>query len=161
MQTTTLETSYTGSESAELLAEILQSGAAVRIQVTGSSMRPIIRSGDLVLIRKVSAPNLHRGDIVWFINTDGKYMAHRILHKQVRAGKVYFHTKGDAQVEYDPWTPADKIVGKIYAVEKGRPNRPSRILHLETSGWQLANLLIAFFQIGLSKVILAGRSRLG
>jgi len=160
MQTTALETRYTGSESAELLAEILQSGAAVRIQVTGSSMRPIIRGGDLILIRKVSAQKLHRGDIVWFINTDGKHMAHRILRKQLRTGNVYFHTKGDAQVEYDPWTPAGKILGKIYAVEKDRPNRPSKILDLETPGWQLAGRLIAYLQIAVSKMVLAARSRL-
>lgn len=123
-------------------------------------MRPIIRSGDMVLIRRVSAPNLHRGDIVWFINTDGRVMAHRILSKHTRTGRVYFHTKGDAQVEYDPWTPAEKILGKIYQVEKSRTNRPPKILNLETPGWRVAGRLIAYFQIAFSKVVLAARSRL-
>jgi len=160
MHTETHETRFAGSESTELFAELLQSGAAVRIQVTGSSMRPIIDSGDMVLIRRVSASNLHRGDIVWFINTDGKVIAHRILSKHYRTGKIYFHTKGDAQVEYDPWTPAEKILGKIYKVEKSRPNRPPKILNLETPGWQIGGRLIALVQIVISKMVLAARSRL-
>jgi len=160
MPTTTLKTHYAGSESADLLAELLQSGAGVRIRVTGASMRPIIRSGDLVSIRRAPISDLHRGDIVWFINTDGKVMAHRILSKQTRTGKVYFHTKGDAQMEYDPWTPADKILGKIYKVEKSRSNQPPKILDFETPGWQIGGRLIAFIQIALSRVVLAVRSRL-
>jgi len=160
MRTTTLETRYTGSESAELFAELLQSGKALRIQVTGSSMRPLIHSGDRVSIRRVPISTLHRGDIVWFINTDGKVMAHRILSKQTRTGKVYFHTKGDAQMEYDPWAPAEKILGKIYQVEKNRANRPPKILNLETPGWQIGGRLIALAQIALSKVVLAARARL-
>lgn len=123
-------------------------------------MRPIIRSGDLVSIRRASILDLHRGDIVWFINTDGKVMAHRILSKHTRTGMVYFHTKGDAQVEYDPWTPAEKILGKIYKVEKSRQNRSPKTLDLETPGWRMASRLIAYFQIALSKVVLAARSRL-
>lgn len=123
-------------------------------------MRPLIRSGDRVLIRQVPISTLHRGDIVWFSNTDGKVMAHRILSKHTRTGKVYFHTKGDAQFEYDPWVPAEKILGQIYQVEKNRANRPPKILNLETPGWQFGGRLIALVQIALSKVVLAARARL-
>lgn len=161
MRKTMPETIYAGNETAELFSELLHSGAVLRVRVTGTSMGPLIRSGDIVSVRKTPFATLGRGDIVLFINTDGSYMAHRILRKQTKAGRVFVHTKGDAQVEYDPWVPADKILGKIYKVEKRRSNRPLKILDLETIGWQTGGRLIALIQIAISKVALAARARLG
>jgi len=160
MRAKTVERVSADDEASRLFAEILNSRAALRIRVTGPSMVPLIRSNDLVTVRKVPIADLTNGDIVLFSNHSGETVAHRILRKRFRNGHTYFHTKGDARLEYDQWIDEGKILGKICRIEKPRSNRPPRILHLETPHWRIGGMFIASLQVIFSKVILAVRSRL-
>jgi signal peptidase I len=156
----TVDTIYAAGDSSRLFAEIQNSRAALRMRVTGPSMVPLIHSNDLVTVRKVPVADLMHGDIVLFINHSGAAVVHRILRKHLREGRIYFHTKGDARLEYDQWIDESKILGKVCLIEKPRLNRPPRIFHLEKTPWRLGGMFIAFLQIIYSKVILAVRSRL-
>ena len=156
----TVERVSADDEASRLFAEILNSRAALRIRVTGPSMVPLIRSNDLVTVRKVPVADLTNGDIVLFSNHSGETVVHRILRKRLRKDHIYFHTKGDARLEYDQWIDAGKILGKVCRIEKSRLNRPPRILNLETPHWRMGGMFIASLQIIFSKVILAVRSRL-
>ena len=155
-----VDTVIANGEASGLFTDILNSGADLRMRVTGSSMTPIIRTGDLLTIRKLPAGKLIPGDIVWFTNNSGNSVVHRILKKRIRFEKISFHTKGDAQIEYDQWTDEKNILGKICLIVKTRVNRPPISINLETARWRTAGIIIALFQIIRSKIVLAVRSRL-
>lgn len=86
----------------------------ITIQLSGYSMQPLIRyKKDYVTI----VP-LHRevkiGDIVVFLNTDGRYCAHRV--NKIRDGKVL--TLGDNCYLCDSWKTPDKLLGLVVSMER-------------------------------------------
>ena len=60
-----------------LLQIQLQQGQAV-LPVTGGSMHPLLKEGDLVRLREATQP-LKRGDAVLYRRRDGKYILHRVI----------------------------------------------------------------------------------
>jgi signal peptidase len=83
--------------------------------VLSGSMEPTLRVGDLVLEKKVAAPDIHVGDIVTFRSPDdaGKLITHRVRRVVIADGTVKVTTKGDANLSPERWTvPADGTVGR-------------------------------------------------
>jgi signal peptidase len=83
--------------------------------VLSGSMEPTLHVGDLVLEKKVAAPDIHVGDIVTFRSPDdaGKLITHRVRRVVVADGTVKVTTKGDANLSPERWTvPADGTVGR-------------------------------------------------
>lgn len=58
--------------------------------ITTDSMKPTLYSGDVVVVKKIKANDLKRGDIITFVK-DSQVVTHRIVNK-IEAGLV---TKGD------------------------------------------------------------------
>ena len=84
-----------------LLASLLRDGFEVQLEVTGSSMYPRIRSGDLVRVQPIagirSAKGLSPGQIILFNNRAGDLCLHRVV--AVSRGRV--ETQGDSVSERD------------------------------------------------------------
>lgn len=81
-----------------VLKELLENGKQVRINVSGSSMSPLIcHQRDSVLLEPIKR-ELKRGDIVFYQRTNGQYVLHRI-YKVDRKGNVY--CIGDAQKDIE------------------------------------------------------------
>lgn len=83
--------------------------------VLSGSMEPTLHVGDLVLEKKVAAPDIHVGDIVTFRSPDdaGKLITHRVRRVLIADGTVKVTTKGDANLSPERWTvPADGTVGR-------------------------------------------------
>jgi signal peptidase len=83
--------------------------------VLSGSMEPTLHVGDLVLEKKVAAPDIHVGDIVTFRSPDdaGKLITHRVRRVVIADGTVKVTTKGDANLSPERWTvPADGTVGR-------------------------------------------------
>ena len=79
-----------------LFADILHQDLDLRVKVTGNSMRPFIKSGEVVTLRKVSPESLKCGDIIYFTSSNGPSVMHRIVSKARQPGnKISFTTKGD------------------------------------------------------------------
>jgi signal peptidase I len=82
-------------------------GRTSYVVVHGTSMRPGLHTGDLVLTRERSS--YHVGDVVAF-HIDGGEVIHRLHSGSDSTG---FTTKGDNRTEADPWTIQDTaIVGE-------------------------------------------------
>ena len=62
-----------------LFEEILNRGSYLRVEVTGKSMAPVLRSGDIVTIVKVTPASLRVGDLVFYKNGLGLPVLHRLL----------------------------------------------------------------------------------
>ena len=93
------------------------------VPVSGTSMLPLLRFGDLVLIKKADYGDLQKGDIIAFRttldvqrkwNVPGSYV-HRIVTVEKGEYGQQFQTKGDNVGGKDPfWTVEQNVIG-IYA----------------------------------------------
>ena len=100
----------------ELAAEAVRSLGALRLRVTGSSMLPAIRSGDILLIRHCDADEPVVGDVVLFTR-ERRLFAHRVVARS-GAGLV---TQGDGVPQSDPRVDGTELLGKVLQVlRRGR-----------------------------------------
>ena len=98
-----------------VLQELLSEGKKVSVTVTGNSMSPfLIPARDRILIAPPDG-NWKKGDMAFFIRTNGQYLMHRICRVD-KNGNCFF--VGDAQQYIEgPVTPA-QIFGKITSVQR-------------------------------------------
>jgi Peptidase S24-like len=97
------------------LRTILEAGGELRLAVSGTSMRPLLREGDYLVIRPFDSPP-RVGEVVVY-SRDGQLWAHRLLARS-RDGS-YLLTKGDARGRPDaPLSPRD-LIGRAVAMERG------------------------------------------
>ena len=70
------------------------------------SMVPLIKPGDLVLVRRVAPETLQPGDIVSFAAPlgSGLLVTHRIISRDDSPAGPVFRTKGDRNDAADPWS---------------------------------------------------------
>jgi signal peptidase I len=104
-----------------LFAEILSEGNDLRIRVTGTSMSPCLRSGDIATIRNVPVGSLKIGDIILCHRDKQTLMLHRLLKIQNRApvsGVMTLYTKGDAVDRMDSPFQAAQYLGKAILIER-------------------------------------------
>lgn len=75
------------------------------IRVTSSSMEPTLGVGDVVIVREVSAMELHEGQMVVLpVPDEGDAVyVHRLVGLRDSEGQVVVTTKGDANPAADPW----------------------------------------------------------
>jgi signal peptidase I len=106
-----------------------QAGEAHWIPVRGTSMLPLLRQGDQVLVAHGSR-ELRRGDIVVFQRPDG-LIAHRVLRVQSHEGERTLRTKGDNVLGLDTPLSAGELVGKVLQVGRGK-----QALNLDTRLWR-------------------------
>ena len=99
--------------------ELLNAGYALRFQAQGSSMEPIINSGDTVVITPTHNSRLYFSEIVLYMNHDGKYVLHRIIGAQKKENRWFFLLKGDRAARPDGYYPSQAVLGKLSSIESG------------------------------------------
>ena len=89
-------------------------GYAPLIVLTGS-MEPVIKSGDLIIIKQIDGSNVRVKDVIAFFDPDGNgtsILTHRVEEVFEENGTLYFRTKGDANNTADRLpVPEDALVG--------------------------------------------------
>ena len=82
------------------------------IAIASGSMEPTYNKGDALLLSKVDSNNIDVGDIL--VYKDGKkIIAHRVIKKTEYKDKVYYYTKGDANIAADSgYIERENVVGK-------------------------------------------------
>ena len=101
--------------------------------VTGESMRPTLRQGDLVLGAPVCAALLKRGDIVVFTDGEGRRVIHRVV------GTRPLRTQGDNRLAPDPPVPPSSSLWRVTHLRQGE--RSTR-LRSGATGWCLFRQLL-------------------
>ena len=87
----------------------------IAFTVAGSSMFPVLVSGDKMLVKRSSLEDLKIGDIV--VSADQSHKrAHRIVSIDASSTPVQITTKGDVHYAADLPVGIDSIVGKVVAV---------------------------------------------
>lgn len=90
------------------------------IVLTGS-MEPIIKAGDLVLVKEVNENELKINDIIAFRYTkEDEALIHRIVGIEEYEGKTFFTTKGDNNQTEDKLNIEYKNIEGIYSFRIGK-----------------------------------------
>jgi len=131
-----------------LLADLLRGGTPVRLEVTGHSMSPFIRSGDVVTIEPLSGRRPALGEVVALAPG-----GHLLVHRLVGWDRGQALCRGDAAAGADPPAPPDDLLGRVTRVERG--GRRVRL------GPGIERLPIAWLsRVGLLRVLARLRQRL-
>ena len=134
-----------------LFEDILNAGSLLRVRVTGRSMAPILRGGEMVTLKKVSFTSLHRGDLILFKNRHGVPLLHRIVHKKKSSnGTIKFLTKGDALLSLDAPVRDRNVLGKVCKIEKNNSKVEPKCINMESKSWQSINFVIALTSLSRS-----------
>ena len=97
----------------DLAESLLRSGWTLRLRVTGSSMRPLLRSGTVLRI----APSHERpivGDIAFFRSAGGRLVAHRVL--ACEENRIW--TKGDSSGQADGPVEVSDVIGRVLGIDE-------------------------------------------
>ena len=133
-----------------LFEDILESGLSLRVRVTGQSMTPFLRGGEILTIKKEPHDALRKGDLIFFKNSHGTPLLHRIIQKRESPDqKIIFRTKGDALIALDEPVQSRQVLGKVSRIEKTNSWPGSKHINMESRQWRTINLIIA--QINLLK----------
>lgn len=88
--------------------------------IHGSSMYPYMQEGDIAIIQDCNYPefNVDIGDIVvYYSNTEGDYIAHRVVLITHIDGNTRYYTKGDNNPSIDiGYATTDNVLGKVVRV---------------------------------------------
>jgi len=127
-----------------LFEEILESGSSLRVKVTGRSMAPFLRGGEIVTLKKEPHDALRKGDLIFFKDNRGTPFLHRIIKKtKSHDEKITFRTKGDALIAFDEPVQYQKVLGKVSRIEKFDSGSGSKCINMESFQWRTINAIIA------------------
>jgi signal peptidase I len=96
----------------ELAAQVLRSFGMLRLEVTGLSMLPSVRPGDILFIERRDMREIAAGDIVLFAR-QGKLVAHRVRCKATVGGVLHAITRGDALLSPDDPVSPTELLGSV------------------------------------------------
>ena len=102
----------------ELFVAALRTRGAARLRVHGSSMRPWLRGGETVDVRRETPTQVRRGDVVAFARGGGLFV-HRVIGKSQRDGRTLLITKGDAFPEADAPVREEEFLGRVTRIARG------------------------------------------
>ena len=117
------------------------SRVAVTTHVQGDSMSPMLKRGDIIAIRAVSAEKIRLGDIAVFA-VNGTLCAHRLVMKSFRGGRFILVTKSDREFVVDRPFYDKKLLGKVVEIKKG-----AKTLDLESSLWIIINRILGLYHL--------------
>lgn len=103
---------------AELIAEAVREYGAAQFRAQGGSMRPLMRPGDVLRIRREPLGAIRFGEIAVFSRSGGIF-AHRVIGARLQDGKRVLITKGDAFAEPDAPVHEEELLGRVTAVVRG------------------------------------------
>lgn len=109
----------TAVDAVDVIVDLLRRGHAVRFQVRGDSMHPVIRDDDYVHVEPIAS--LHVGDVVLALAERG-LTAHRVIGRE---GDMVL-MRGDNAREADPPLPESRVIGRVSWVERDGKRRAVR-----------------------------------
>ncbi len=136
-----------------LFEDILSRGLGLRVRVTGRSMIPFLKGGEVLTIKKVASSTLNIGDLILCKNPSDAPLVHRIIKKKRGPdGLAVFQTKGDALISFDEPVASHGVLGKVCKIERILPSGRMDLMDMESLFRRVTNYLTALFCLLSSKV---------
>ena len=92
-----------------------ESGRDMELTISGTSMEPTLRAGDIVIIR-LNNDDLKRGDLIAYMNNGG-IILHRLVAIRTGSNGREYCQKGDNMKGWC-WVHEDSVVGKVVSVNR-------------------------------------------
>jgi hypothetical protein len=108
----------TSAAFAGLGAEVLSLGKALRFRARGSSMQPLVRDGDCLLVCPVDGCSIRVGDVVFCSSEPGRVVVHRVVRRQSGPDGWRFLVQGDQVRQPDGWILSPQLYGRVTALER-------------------------------------------
>jgi len=118
--------------------DILDGGHSIRLSISGDSMSPILRDGDVVEVQPATPDQLRKGDLILFKTEEGFLILHRYIRSQAWFSQVWLLTKGDASLGFDRPVSPQQVLGRVVQII-----RQGRVLSLEGKKARLVNYVLA------------------
>ncbi len=103
--------------------------------VFGSSMYPVLKPGDIIIIEKAGNEKICKGQVIVFKNKEGKFIIHRVV--QISGSTII--TAGDNVKEFDSPIHINDVVGIVKNMKIKRPlskiERNIRNIVIKISKW--------------------------
>jgi signal peptidase I len=101
-------------------------GGSLRLTITSDSMRPLLRTGDVVVVQPIEPRALLPGAVI-VVQRGGEWITHRLVAVDERG----WHTHGDNTRYADEAASAAEIVGRVIAIEQA-----DQTIDLEQPQWR-------------------------
>ncbi len=102
----------------ELFEQLLGEGRSIRVRVTGRSMVPALRGGEVLTIEPAQASSLRIGDIVFIRHPVLGPAIHRLVRiRRGPDGTRLLQTKGDGLLSLDAPVEPAQILGKVAGLD--------------------------------------------
>lgn len=103
---------------AELSADVLLTGKVLRFRARGSSMSPLVRDEDVLLIQPVRQASVRVGDVVLCNTEPDRIVVHRVIGRRAGSAGPELLLQGDRVPWPDGWFPASQVYGRVAAIER-------------------------------------------
>lgn len=103
----------------ELGKELIASGLSFRFAVSGRSMFPFLRDGDIIEVVPAGIEDLHVGDII-FYRSGNRLLAHRVVGFIATPEGRCARARGDAFLQEDPPIAEAALIGRVELVSRLR-----------------------------------------
>lgn len=123
-------------ESSDLLdlarCELMQS-RSIQLKISGSTMRPMLDDGDIVVIEPIDPATVRAQDIVLIATSSGTALIHRVVAIQDIEGALHALTRGDGSCQHDTPVPLNKVLGRVVAMQRKGKGKMIPVYH--RCGW--------------------------
>jgi len=103
---------------AALSADLLSAGIALRFTAQGSSMKPMLSPGDILVVKPVNKHQIRIGDIVLCTVSETRVVAHRVISKRTEKYGLLFLVQGDRVSKPDGWMTEQMVHGRVESAER-------------------------------------------
>ena len=108
----------TAAEFGDLSADLLKMGKQVRFRATGSSMHPLVRDGDTLLISPCQPSDIRPGDILLCVGAHQRVVVHRVIRRKRSRHGAQFLLQGDKAAQSDGWIDSSAIYGRLEEITR-------------------------------------------
>lgn len=102
---------------ASILKSYLTTNQDLTLKVTTNSMRPLIDSGDLIVVSPCGFNRLKRGDIILY-SQNGTLICHRLIYKEKNKQSPFLITKGDSEFYFGKCLDFNNFLGRVTKIKK-------------------------------------------
>jgi signal peptidase I len=127
------ELSLESSDLLEVARYELVQNRSIQLRITGSTMRPMLDDGDVVMIAPIDPATINSQDIILITTPSGTALIHRVVAIQNMEGSIYALTRGDGSSYQDTPVPLNKVLGRVTALRRKGKGKVIPVYH--SSGW--------------------------
>lgn len=124
---------------AALIEDLLSSGLDARIEVTGASMRPLLRGGEIVTVERADPESLAPGELVLCRSGAGRLVLHRLVRVRGAGAQRRWWTRGDALMACDEPFAAGRVLGRVTRIEGLRLSLTPGAVQTRVLRWRAAS----------------------